>query len=85
MTCPLALCTCTLDTQVGQEGISETNQMQVCHCRSRGAILVLAEPQQLLDVFYPLFNGTITNDKFCCTRWGTLQLSWWRRPLRLRR
>ena len=26
----------------------------------------------------------ITNDKFCCTRWGQLQLSWWRRPLRLR-
>lgn len=31
------------------------------------------------------FNGMITNDKFCCTRWGALQLSWWRRPLRLRR
>src|SRR5262245_1195349 len=30
------------------------------------------------------FNGMITNDKFCCTRWGQLQLSWWRRPLRLR-
>jgi hypothetical protein len=29
-------------------------------------------------------NGTITHDKFCCARWGTLQLSWWRRPLRLR-
>jgi predicted ATPase len=31
-----------------------------------------------------LLNGMITNDKFCCTRWGQLQLSWWRRPLRLR-
>jgi len=29
-------------------------------------------------------NGMITNDKFCCTRWGQLQLSWWLRPLRLR-
>src|SRR5262249_14980699 len=29
-------------------------------------------------------NGMITNDKFCCTRWDQLQLSWWRRPLRLR-
>jgi hypothetical protein len=29
-------------------------------------------------------NGIITNDKFCCTRWSQLQLSWWRRPLRLR-
>ena len=29
-------------------------------------------------------NGMITNDKFCCTRWGKLKLSWWRRPVRLR-
>lgn len=29
-------------------------------------------------------NGMITNDKFCVTRWGELQLSWWRRPLRMR-
>ena len=29
-------------------------------------------------------NGMITNDKFCCTRWGKMPLSWWRRPLRLR-
>jgi hypothetical protein len=29
-------------------------------------------------------DGMITNDKFCCTRWSQLQLSWWRRPLRLR-
>jgi hypothetical protein len=38
---------------------------------------------RLLDALDRL-NGTITNDKFCCTRWSTLQLSWWRRPLRLR-
>jgi hypothetical protein len=30
------------------------------------------------------FNGIITNDKFCLTRRDKLQLSWWRRPLRLR-
>jgi hypothetical protein len=29
-------------------------------------------------------NGMITNDKFCCTRWAQLRLSWWRRPRRLR-
>jgi len=29
-------------------------------------------------------DGMISNDKFCCTRWGGLQLSWWRRPNRLR-
>jgi len=85
MTCPLALCTCSLDAQVGQEGIGKADQMQVCNCRPIGAILVMPEPQQLLDVFQPLLNGMISNDKFCCTRWGVLQLSWWRRPNRLRR
>jgi hypothetical protein len=36
------------------------------------------------DTFDPTekqLNGMITNDKFCCTRWGQLQLSWWRRLL----
>ena len=57
MTCPFALCTWSLDAQVGQEGIGKADQMQVCNCRPIGAILVLAEPQQLLGVFYPLLNG----------------------------
>jgi hypothetical protein len=35
--------------------------------------------------FKALLNGLITNDKFCCTRWATLHLSWWRRPRQLRR
>jgi len=39
---------------------------------------------ELFTVAEEKFNGMITNDKFCCTRWGQLQLSWWRRPLRLR-
>ena len=55
--CPVALYTCMVDAQVGQEGIGETHQMQVCNCRSIRAILVLDEPQQLLDVFHPLFDG----------------------------
>ena len=29
-------------------------------------------------------NGLITNDKFCISRHSELDLSWWRRPLRLR-
>src|SRR5215211_5004135 len=55
--CLLALCTIALDAQVGQEGIGEANQMQVCNCRPIGAILVVTEPQQLLQVFYPLLNA----------------------------
>jgi hypothetical protein len=31
------------------------------------------------------FDGLITNDKFCCVRRVQLSLTWWRRPLRLRR
>lgn len=56
VTCLLALCTRTRNPQVGQEGIGKTNQMQVCNCRPIRAILVLAEPQQLLGVFDPLLN-----------------------------
>ena len=55
LTCPLAF-TVALHAQVGQEGISEADQMQVYNCRPIGAILVLAEPQQLLGVFQPLLN-----------------------------
>jgi hypothetical protein len=84
VTCPVALCTCTCDAPVGQEGIGEADQMPVCHGRPVGAILVMAEPQQRLGVFHPRLDGMISNDKFCCTRWGALQLSWWRRPQRLR-
>jgi hypothetical protein len=29
-------------------------------------------------------NGLITNDKFCMSRTGRLELTWWRRPRRLR-
>jgi hypothetical protein len=51
------LYTCSLDSQVDQEGIGEADQMQVCHGRPVRAILVLTEPQQLLDVFQPLLHG----------------------------
>ncbi len=37
-----------------------------------------------LEHFVKDLNGMIANDKACVTRWSTLTLSWWRRPLRLR-
>jgi hypothetical protein len=43
-TCPLALCTMALNAQVGQAGVGEADQMQVCNCRSGRAILVMATP-----------------------------------------
>jgi hypothetical protein len=39
----------------------------------------------LVQVLVDRLDGMISNDKCCCTRWGGLQLSWWRRPHRLRR
>jgi len=48
------------------------------------AHFIITHAQVLFAVLETRLNGMITNDKFCCTRWGQLQLSWWRRPLRLR-
>ena len=48
------------------------------------ADLVCTQSQVGLEFPIDWLNGMITNDKFCCTRWRQLQLSWWRRPLRLR-
>ena len=46
---------------------------------------IRVEAQRPLTVLIKRVDGMISNDKFCCTRCGTLPLSWWRRPLRLRR
>jgi hypothetical protein len=55
--CPVALCTCMVEAQVGQEGIGETDQMPVCHGRSIQAMLVLAESQPRLGVLHPRCAG----------------------------
>jgi len=39
---------------------------------------------KVADVVVSL-DGLITNGKFCCVRRVQLSLTWWRRPLRLRR
>src|SRR5919106_4565650 len=54
--CALALCTVALDAQVGQEGRGEADQMQVDNCRLIRAILVMAQPQQLLTVLKELLH-----------------------------
>ena len=48
------------------------------------AHFIMGHPELRFAFFKALLNGLITNDKFCCTRWGTLHLSWWRRPRCLR-
>jgi len=47
-------------------------------------ILQAKAPPAPFAVAEGFLNGMITNDKFCCTRWDILPLSWWRRPKRLR-
>ena len=42
------------------------------------------ETQVLFDKSEKVFNGLITNDKFCITREVRLKLSWWRRALKQR-
>ena len=51
---------------------------------SGGEIHEVFQAPVLFGITEVQLNGMITNDKFCCTRWSQLQLSWWRRPLRLR-
>jgi hypothetical protein len=46
--------------------------------------LTIAQASKLFGITKDKLNGTITNDKFCLSRWDEMQLSWWRRPLRLR-
>jgi hypothetical protein len=43
------------------------------------------QPGDLLGELVILFDGLITNGKFCCVRQVRLSLTWWRRPLDLRR
>jgi hypothetical protein len=47
----------THEAQVGQEGIGQSDQVQVCNCCSIGAILVLVEFQQRLTVFEKELHG----------------------------
>jgi hypothetical protein len=49
-----------------------------------GENLVLVQPDQARRPEV-LLDGLITNGKFCCVRRVRLSLTWWRRPLGLRR
>ena len=61
----------------------ETKTHKACHSSETGA-LIIPKAEMLFCIPDAQLNGLITNDKFCLTRYGKLQLSWWRRPLRLR-
>ncbi len=43
-----------------------------------------SQPGLALGLLETLFDGLITNGKFCCVRRVRLSLTWWHRPLDLR-
>jgi DNA-binding transcriptional MocR family regulator len=65
----------SVDTGAVQAISTEVEQLKA---EVQGLRLIVQSVVERLD-------GMISNDQFCCTRWGVLQLSWWRRPNRLRR
>ena len=71
-------------TQVDKDGIEEPGgpDLELDTVDRTGP--EIGEMEQPFGGFVRIFNGLITNDKFCLTRTGELDLTWWRRPLRLR-
>jgi hypothetical protein len=49
------------------------------------AHLVVVQTDLGLGLLKTVLDGLITNGKFCCVRRMQLSLTWWHRPLRLRR
>jgi len=68
----------------GQEGRSEQADRGPAVPGGPRGDLSAVQPADLLRQLMILFDGLITNGKFCCVRWVQLSLTWWHRPLRLR-
>src|SRR5262245_46886484 len=49
------------------------------------AVAACPTPTPVACLRETLLDGLITNGKFCCVRRMRLSLTWWHRPLRLRR
>jgi anti-sigma factor RsiW len=73
------------ELQVPQKEMRQHRREHMMVPASVFAYFIVIHPEFRFAFFEALLNGLITNDKFCCTRWGTLHLSWWRRPRQLRR
>jgi hypothetical protein len=70
--------------QVNEHGVKQPGSPHLQLDAIDRTSIEVSQSQQAFDDVEGVLNGMITNDKFCVTRWGELQLSWWRRPLRLR-
>src|SRR6266545_35160 len=69
----------------GQEAVRDRDQRDVVVPAHPAATFEMIQPQGALQFAVILLDGLITNGKFCCTRRVRLRLTWWHRPLRLRR
>src|SRR5919201_881136 len=67
------------------EGMRDRHQGHVVMPALEGAALEVVQAERVLQFPIVVFDGLITNGKFCCTRRVRLDLTWWHRPLRLRR
>jgi hypothetical protein len=69
----------------GEEAVRDRDQRDVVVPARPAAAFEMVQPKGTLELAVVLLDGLITNGKFCCTRRVRLGLSWWHRPLRLRR
>lgn len=66
-------------SDTAEKGQREHHQRAIAVPPDEAAYLVLIQ-SQVFPVGEILFNGLITNDKFCMSRTARLQLSYWRMP-----
>ncbi len=69
-----------LPLQYHQRGVGHQRERHIAIPGAKGTHFILIESHLTLGVFVALFNGLITNDKFCMSRTARLQLSHWRLP-----
>src|SRR5215218_9235189 len=68
-----------------QEGVGEHGKGGPAVPGAPAADLMGVQATKALAGLEALLDGLITNGKFCCVRRMQLSLTWWHRPLRLRR
>jgi len=69
----------------GEEAVGDRDQRDVVVPAQEAAAFEVIQAKGALELPVVLLDGLITNGRFCCLRRVQLDLTWWHRPLRLRR